>query len=109
VFPSKAALVQESEKIRTITAVIQSHTPLPYLIKSLNRQVTGWANYFSYGYARASLVGDRLVPPRPSDSALQWRSQRPYRPPPGLSRYEHIQTFGLVPLNQRSTSRSAHT
>jgi RNA-directed DNA polymerase len=54
VFPSKKAVAKEREQLRTLTSVNQSHTPIPELIGRLNRQLRGWANYFSYGYPRGA-------------------------------------------------------
>ena len=67
VLPSKKAIAQEREELREMTDVHQSHTPLPELTARLNRQLEGWASYFSYGYP---LVGNRLVRSWPLDSAL---------------------------------------
>lgn len=108
VFPSKKAVAREREKLRELTATRQSHTPLPQLVARLNRHLEGWANYFSYGYPRGAwweidwFVRGRLI------RHLQRRSQRPFRPPKGVSWYEQIQRFGLVLLNQRTPRRSAH-
>jgi RNA-directed DNA polymerase len=108
VAPSGKAVAREREKLRAMTSVSQSHTPLPQLVGRLNRHLQGWANYFSYGYPRGAwwnidwFVRDRLK------VHLGRRSQRPYRPPKGVGWYEHIQSFGLVLLNRLPGRRPAH-
>ena len=108
VLPSKKAIARERKELREMTDVHQSHTPLPELTARLNRQLEGWANYFSYGYPRGAwweidwFVRGRLI------RHLGRRSQRPYRPPRGVGWYEHIQQFGLVLLNQRTSAGPVH-
>ena len=108
VCPSAKAVAREREKLRAMTDVSQSHTPLPQLVDRLNRHLTGWANYFSYGYPRGAwweidwFVRSRLI------GHLGRRSQRPYRPPNEVGWYEHIQSFGLVLLNRPPAKRPAH-
>jgi RNA-directed DNA polymerase len=95
VAPSKKALAREREQLRAMTDTTQSHKPLPYLIAELNRHLKGWANYFSFGYPRAafgrinSFVRERLF------RHLRRRSQRPFRPPEGVSYNEQCARLGL--------------
>jgi RNA-directed DNA polymerase len=108
VFPSAKAVEREREKLRAMTTSSQSHVPLPQLVDGLNRQLGGWANYFSYGYPRGAwweidwFVRSRLI------VHLQRRSQRPHRPPKGVGWYEHIQSFGLILLNKLPGKRPVH-
>ncbi len=96
--PSGKALKKEREKLHEKTDHRQSCKPIPYLIEGLNRHLKGWKNYFDFGYPRVafgainSYVVDRLT------QHLRRRSQRPFRPPEGVSYYEQIQRFGLVRL-----------
>lgn len=98
VFPSKKALARERLKLREMTASRMCFVPVPKLIASLNRHLLGWSNYFSYGYPRVAkrhinrYVRQRLV------CHLRRRSQRPFRPPEGVSFYKHLQTLGLAYL-----------
>ena len=102
VLPSKQAVARRRAKLREMISTSQSHTPLPQLVERLNLSLEGWANYFGYGYPRRAwweidrYVRGRLI------RHLQRRSQRPYRPPQGVSWYDHLQRFGLVLLNQRT-------
>jgi RNA-directed DNA polymerase len=95
VSPSAKALQKEREKVREMTGSSQCYQPLPDLIESLNRQLDGWANYFNFGYPRMAFreinryVRDRLK------QHLRRRSQRPFRPPEGVSYYEHLNKMGL--------------
>ena len=72
--------------------------PIPQLVEKLNRHLKGWQNYYDFGYpsvafgAINSYVRDRLK------QHLRRRSQRPFRPPEGVSYYGQIQRFGLVRL-----------
>ena len=108
VIPSAKAVEREREKLRAMTTSSQSHVPLPQLMDRLNRQLGGWANYFSYGYPRGAwweidwFVRNRLI------VHLQRRSQRPHRPPKGVGWYEHIQSFGLKLLNKLPGKRPVH-
>ena len=98
VSPSAKALKKEREKLHELTDHRQCFQPIPQLIQRLNRHLTGWKNYFDFGYPRVafgainSYVRDRLR------QHLRRRSQRPFRPPEGVSFYEQIQRFGLVRL-----------
>jgi RNA-directed DNA polymerase len=66
----------------------------------MNRQLEGWTNYYSYGYAMGAYceieryVQDRLI------QRLQRRSQRPYRPPPGETWLRHLGRLWLVCLSE---------
>jgi RNA-directed DNA polymerase len=98
VSPSAKALKKEREKLHAMTDHRQCFQPIPQLIEKLNRHLEGWKNYFDFGYPRVafgeinSYVRDRLT------RHLRRRSQRPFRPPKGVSYYEQIQRFGLVRL-----------
>ncbi|NUM37244.1 MAG: hypothetical protein HUU50_22090 [Candidatus Brocadiae bacterium] len=68
------------------------------LIGELNIHLKSWANYFRFGYPRKafreinSYVRLRLT------KFLQRRSQRPMRPPKGVTYYAHLKNLGLVYL-----------
>jgi len=98
VSPSAKALKKEREKLHEMTDHRQCSKPIPLLIEELNRHLKGWRNYFDFGYPRQafreinSYVCYRLT------QHLRRRSQRPFRPPEGVSFYEQIQRFGLEKL-----------
>ena len=77
----------------------QCFKPIPTLMGELNRQLPGWANYFSYGYPTSAYseierpVQERLI------QHLQRRSQRPYRPRQAVSWLRHLAQLGLRRLS----------
>ena len=97
-FPSENALKRERVKLHDMTGSRHSCQPIPQLIEGMNRHLKGWARYFSKGYPRAALreintyVRDRLV------QHLRRRSQRPFRPPEGVTYYEQLRSLGLTYL-----------
>jgi RNA-directed DNA polymerase len=66
-------------------------------MERLNRQLKGWANYFSLGYPSKAYrkinwhLGYRLA-----NHLKHHRSQRPYQLPEGVTYYEHFQRLGLA-------------
>ena len=98
VFPSKRSLANERRKLREFTGTRQSHKPIPVLIGQINRHLRGWSNYFGFGYPRQgfrhinSYVRKRLA------RHLRRRSQRPWRPPEGVSIYRRLSDLGLISL-----------
>ena len=95
---SKQSLLRERGKLREQISSQRCFVPLPRLIGELNRHLQGWANYFSFGYPSQpyreinTYVRQRLT------RHVRRRSQRPFRPPEGVSYYEHFQRLGLLSL-----------
>ncbi len=96
--PSRQAMERERQALRLLINAQQSHTPLPELIKRINRHLEGWANYFSLGNPRRAfrqinhLVRARL------GRHLRRRSQRGWRKRPGVTLYAHLENLGLKAL-----------
>jgi RNA-directed DNA polymerase len=96
--PSRKAMAREREALRQLVNPQQSHTPLPELIRRLNRHLRGWANYFGLGHPRKTFrqlnhfVRGRL------GQHLHRRSQRGWRARQGVSLYAHLKHLGLVAL-----------
>ena len=95
---SEKALKRERQRLKEMISKERCFVPLPQLIEELNGHLRSWANYFSYGYPRKgsrqvnAYVRDRLT------QHVRRRSQRPFRPPKGVSYYEHFNRMGLVYL-----------
>ena len=95
VFPSKTALARLRDKVRLLTSGQRCFQPIPVVIAEVNQLLRGWKAYFGHGYPRVAFrkinrfVQDRLI------RHLRRRSQRPYRPPVGVTYYAHLQALGL--------------
>jgi RNA-directed DNA polymerase len=98
VFPSKKAVGRMREALRQSTTSRQCYVPLPELIEDLNRQLTGWANYFRFGYSRDALREINAFTRQRLTVHVRRRSQRPFRPPEGVTYYRHFERLGLVYL-----------
>jgi len=98
VTPSKKALKARREAVRRVVNQNRSFVPVTELIATINRQLRGWANYFSFGYPRKAMrdmngyVRSRLI------GHLRRRSQRPFRPSEGRSYYRQLNHLGLIYL-----------
>jgi RNA-directed DNA polymerase len=95
VFPSEKSLKREREKLKEMTGGRRRHWPIPLLIREINEQLRGWANYFRFGYpSRAFGKINHYVHAR-LHGHLKRRSQRPFRTPKGVTHYAHYQRLGL--------------
>jgi hypothetical protein len=97
-FPSKKAQLREREALRALTGPKKCFMPIGALIYQINEQVRGWSHYFGLGYPRHAFraingfIHERLI------GHLQRRSQRPFRPPEGVSWYAQVLRLGFKPL-----------
>ena len=104
--PSAKSLKRERDRLRELTSSRYESRPLWMLIRDLNEHLTGWSNYFSYGYpSKAFWAMDWFVLCR-LVRHLRRRSQRGYKQPHGQSLYAHLGALGLHRLGPtlRATS-----
>ncbi len=98
VAPSRKALMRERARLLAMTSSRQCWQPIPALIRTLNRHLAGWANYFGFGHPRAAFRTINCAVQTRLRAHLGRRSQRPYRLPKGKSYYRHFADLGLVYL-----------
>jgi len=97
-FPSKKSLARERAKLLEMTGPRMCCKPISVLIEEINEHLAGWSNYFGQGYHRNAFreingyVRERLY------RHLTRRSQRRWRPPPGVTYYEQFAKMGLIYL-----------
>lgn len=95
---SPKAQKRAREKIHDLTSARFCFAPIKDVVSNVNAVLRGWLAYFSIGHpvnARWDLIRyaeTRLV------AHLRRRSQRPYRPPEGVSFYQHVHDLGLIGL-----------
>jgi RNA-directed DNA polymerase len=93
---SSKAQKHARDELRELTSARYCWMPIKEVMDRTNAFLRGWFAYFSRGYpakARWNLVRfaeERLV------RHLQRRSQRPYRPPEGVSFFQHVHDLGLI-------------
>ena len=95
---SPGAQKRARAKVYGLTNARQCFAPIQDVITKVNAMLRGWLTYFSKGHpaqARFQLV--RFAENRIARH-LQRRSQRPYRPPVGVSLYQHAHDLGLIGL-----------
>ena len=95
---SAKSLARERAKLREMTSSRMCFKPLPWLIEELNQHLRGWANYFGYGYPRMTYREINRYTRERLTRHVRRRSQRPFRPPEGVSYYEQFKRMGLVYL-----------
>jgi len=96
--PSKKSLARARERIRAFTGREMGLVPVRDLIHRLNLYLAGWSNYFCKGYPRMAFRSINWFVQQRLARHLQRRSQRPYKPPMGMSWSEHLTQLGLVSL-----------
>ena len=92
--PSKKSLVREREKIRKKTGKEVCFKPIPDLIEEINRHLTGWSNYFKFGYPRKAFRAMNWYVRQRMTIHLMRRSQRPYKTG-GRTFYAELDRLGL--------------
>ena len=94
VFPAKKSVIRFHAKLH---ALLDAHpvTPIPILIGRVNRMLRGWQQYFSHGYPRVAFRAMNYYVVELLTRHLRRRSQRPFRPPEGVSYYAQLQRLGL--------------
>ena len=96
--PSKQALLRERTKLHEMTNHHQGCVPLPHLIRGLNRHLRGWKNYFNFGYPRKAFREINAYLRERLTQHVRRKSQRPMRPPEGVSYYQLFRDLGLLEL-----------
>lgn len=97
--PSVKAMEKHRNALRDLTSHKRTFVPLPLLVQQVNQYRRGWAAYFRFGHPRGAyrvsnaFTIDRLT------KHLRRRSQRPCRPPAGMTSYQFLtRRLGLALL-----------
>ena len=96
VFPSDKAVARRRERTRELVGKKQCFMPLDELVGEVNQSLSGWKNYFSYGYPRRAYRKVNTFVVARLTKHLRRRSQRACRPPAGMTYYRFLtQRLGL--------------
>ena len=95
VVPSEKALARLRDKLRDRTASRRGSIPITQVIWEVNQILRGWKAYFSHGYPAVAFHKVNGFLHRRLKRHLRRRSQRPFRPPEGVTYYAHLQALGL--------------
>jgi len=87
-FPSKKSIKRFHASVHDITT--QQCKPIGEVVEQLNRFLVGWSNYFSTGYPGAVYGSLNYYVVERMRQFLMRLSQRPFKPPEGMSWYELI-------------------
>jgi RNA-directed DNA polymerase len=98
VMPSAKSIKREREALRNLTGTHLCFMPIPAMIRRVNRQLQGWSEYFSFGYPRQAFRKINWYVRGRLKQHFRRRSQRPHRPPRGVTYYRHLANKGLVYL-----------
>ena len=99
IFVSDASCGRRRKKVGELLCKKTCFVPIPELIEYLNLQLAGWRGYFRKGYPRKPFRSMNNYILGKVVKHLQRRSQRPYRPPQGVTWYQHIYgNLGLIRL-----------
>ena len=93
--PSQKAVRRARQKLREITRAGRCFMPVKALIGQVNDFLRGWGGYFSLGYTRHAYRQVNRFAEERLKAHLERRSQRPFRPPEGVSWYTQLQRLGL--------------
>ena len=88
--PSAKAVAYRKAKLREATDSRKCFVPVSELVVTLNRQLRGWANYFSFGFPRWAYRDVNAFALERMTIHLQRRSQRACRPPAGMTYYQFL-------------------
>ena len=95
-FPSDKAVARRRERTRELVGKKQCFMPLDELVGEVNQSLSGWKNYFSYGYPRRAYRKVNTFVVARLTKHLRRRSQRACRPPAGMTYYGFLtQRLGL--------------
>lgn len=83
--PSTQAIAHRKMKLWEATSPKHCFVPLPELVHTVNLQLRGWGNYFSFGFSRWAYRSVNTYTVNRLTTHLKRRSQRPCRPPAGMS------------------------
>ena len=97
--PSPKAMRAERLALREIISPRFGWMPLQQLICRVNQQTAGWAVYHRHGRPAHQFWQLNTFVERSLIRHLRRRSQRPYRPPEGVTWWQHLtHDLGWVPL-----------
>ncbi len=98
VFPSKKSIARERNRLREMTDKSLCFVPIPSLIEDINRHLSGWKNYYDFGYPRKAFREINSFARLRLTKHLKRRSQRSFQPPEGQSFYKQFDKFKLIYL-----------
>jgi signal transduction histidine kinase len=90
-------VARQRAALRTLINTQHCFVPAPRRITAVNRQLRGWANYFRFGYPRGAFRAINTYTRQRLTQHLSRRSQRPFRPPQGVTHYHapYVRPAGL--------------
>lgn len=88
--PSSKAIASRRAALRKITGPEMCFVPVTELVASVNQQLRGWGNYFSFGFPRWAYRSVNWYAVNRLTVHLNRRSQRACRPPAGMSYYQFL-------------------
>lgn len=108
VTPSPASVIRGMRQLSDLTDHRHAFKRSTVVVKEMNDFLHGWAGYFDYGYARTALRKIDWHARNSLTRHMKRRSQRPYRPPKGVSWYRHLtESMNLTRLAGRKRGASS--
>ena len=106
--PSASSVVRAMRRLGELTITKRCHVPSAQIVEEMNAFLRGWNGYFDFGYSTAARKKVDWHARETLRRHMQRRSQRPYRPPEGVTWYQHlVEGMGLIRIAARDRGANA--